>query len=46
MTGPDVLYAIEEDPAISTNGASQWGLAAIENLQLIGDSLEANAPKG
>ncbi|MGN6421686.1 MAG: exo-rhamnogalacturonan lyase family protein [Asticcacaulis sp.] len=45
VTGPNVLYTIEEDPTISTNGASQWGLAAIENLELIGDSLEVNAPK-
>jgi len=46
VAGPDVLYAIEEDPMISTNGAAQWGLAAIENLELIGDSIEASAPKG
>ncbi|MDI7776411.1 Tat pathway signal sequence domain protein [Asticcacaulis sp. EMRT-3] len=45
VTGPNVLYTILEDPTISTNGASQWGLAAIENLELIGDSVEANAPR-
>lgn len=39
VTGPDVLYTIEEDPTISTNGAAQWGLAAIANLALIGDAI-------
>ena len=39
----DVLRPIVEDPGLSTNSASQWGLAAIENLALIGDVLEEAA---
>ena len=41
--GVDVLRPIVEDPGLSTNSASQWGLAAIENLALIGDVLEEAA---
>jgi hypothetical protein len=36
---------VDEDARISTNGAAQWGLAAIENLQLIGDSVETYGAK-
>jgi hypothetical protein len=45
IEGPAVLHATDEDPQISTNGASQWGLAAIENLQLIGDTVETYGAK-
>jgi hypothetical protein len=34
IDGPDVLNNIEEAPWLSTNDASQWGLAAIQNLAL------------
>jgi len=40
ITGPEVLKPVDEDPRISTNSAAQWGLAAIENLALIGDSAD------
>jgi PcRGLX-like protein C-terminal alpha/alpha toroid domain len=39
-----VLEPIEEDPRITTNTAAQWGLAAIQNLALIGQALESAAP--
>jgi hypothetical protein len=45
IDGPTVLYPIDEDPSVSTNGAAQWGLAAIENLQLIGDTVETYGAK-
>jgi hypothetical protein len=45
IDGPAVLYPVDEDSRISTNGAAQWGLAAIENLQLIGDSVETYGAK-
>ncbi len=45
IVGPLVLHATDEDPQISTNGAAQWGLAAIENLQLIGDTVETYGTK-
>jgi len=45
IEGVDVLRPIDEDPAISTNGASQWGLAAIQNMALIGDSLDEAVQK-
>ena len=45
IDGPAVLYPVDEDARISTNGAAQWGLAAIENLQLIGDSVETYGAK-
>ena len=40
VAGPDVLNPIDEAPWISTNDASQWGLAAIQNLALVGDALD------
>ena len=43
IDGPAVLRPIDEDPALSTNGVAQWSLAAIQNLALIGDSLEEAA---
>jgi len=39
VEGPEVLNPIEEAPWVSTNAASQWGLAAIQNLALISESL-------
>lgn len=38
--GTAVLRPIEEETGYSTNGAVTWGLAAIQNLALIGDSLD------
>ncbi len=50
IAGPDVLHVTDEDPRVSTNGFAQWSLAAIENLQLVGDTVETAgakyAPKG
>ncbi|MDQ1155641.1 Tat pathway signal sequence domain protein [Brevundimonas sp. SORGH_AS_0993] len=43
--GTEVLRPIHEDPQVSTNDAAQWSLAAIENLALIGDSLEEAAAR-
>jgi hypothetical protein len=40
IEGPVVLHALDEDAQISTNGAAQWGLAAIENLSIMGDTVE------
>ena len=40
-----MLRPIHEDPQVSTNDAAQWSLAAIENLALIGDSLEEAAAR-
>lgn len=41
--GVDVIRPLVEQPAISTNDSAQWGLAAIQNLALIGDSLDEAA---
>ncbi|ESQ77470.1 hypothetical protein ABAC402_01320 [Asticcacaulis sp. AC402] len=41
IAGSDVLHPLDEDPAISTNGAAQWGLAATANLALIPQALDA-----
>ena len=40
IDGPAVLRPIDEQPGISTNGAALRGLAAIQNLALVGDSLD------
>jgi hypothetical protein len=40
ISGPSVLNPVEEAPWISTNNASQWGLAAIQNLALISDAMD------
>jgi hypothetical protein len=40
IAGSEVLKPIDEDPRISTNAAAQWGLAAIENLALVGDAAD------
>lgn len=46
IDGPDVLKPVDEDARVSTNAASQWGLAAFQNLALIGDALPAHVPAG
>lgn len=38
ITGPEVLNPIDEAAWVSTNDAAQWGLAAIQNLALIGNA--------
>lgn len=39
VDGPEVLEVVEEIPAATTNDAAQFGLAAIQNLALIGEWL-------
>ncbi|MFF8842015.1 Tat pathway signal sequence domain protein [Streptomyces sp. NPDC015127] len=39
LEGPAVLEPGYENPAISTNDTAQYGLAAIQNLALVGDRL-------
>ncbi len=39
LSGPDVLNPVDEAAWVSTNDASQWGLAAIQNLALVGKYL-------
>ncbi|TMR22178.1 Tat pathway signal sequence domain protein [Nonomuraea turkmeniaca] len=39
VDGPEVLSPLREAPFVSTNGAAQYGLAAIHNLALIGKHL-------
>ncbi|QSB15817.1 hypothetical protein JQS43_05625 [Natronosporangium hydrolyticum] len=43
VAGPTVLAPVEEAPYLGTNDAAQYGLAAIQNLALIGDSLDEAA---
>ena len=43
VTGPDSLKPVDEIASVSTNAAAQWGLAAIQNLALIGDALPQQA---
>ncbi|ATG56422.1 Tat pathway signal sequence domain protein [Brachybacterium ginsengisoli] len=40
VDGPTVLEPVDEAVFVSTNDAAQYGLAAIQNLALIGDHLE------
>ncbi|NCT84170.1 MAG: Tat pathway signal sequence domain protein [Comamonadaceae bacterium] len=40
IAGPQVLNPVEEAAWISTNDAAQWGLAAIQNLALVGEHLK------
>lgn len=40
VEGPQVLRPLLEQPGIGTNGAAQRSLAAIQNLALVGDSLD------
>jgi hypothetical protein len=44
VTGPAVLNPVDEGFGMSCNAASQWGLAAIQNLALIGEWLPAELP--
>jgi len=44
IAGPQVLRPVTEVRQLSTNGASQWGLAAIQNLALVGEYLPPLAP--
>jgi hypothetical protein len=39
IEGPEVLNPIDEAAWVSTNASSQWGLAAIQCLALIGDQM-------
>jgi hypothetical protein len=39
VVGPDVLNPVDEIPALSTNDAAQWSLAAMECLALVGDAI-------
>ncbi|WP_457420966.1 exo-rhamnogalacturonan lyase family protein [Roseateles sp. P5_E7] len=41
--GVDVIRPLDEMSSISTNDSAQWGLAGIQNLALIGDSLDEAA---
>ena len=41
VKGPDVLRPVEESPFVSSNDTAQWGLAAMECLALVGDSVPA-----
>jgi hypothetical protein len=43
VAGPAVLRPIVEETGYSTNGAVTWGLAAIQNLALIGDRADEGA---
>jgi hypothetical protein len=44
IEGPAVLSPVEEARWVSTNGAAQWALAAIQNLSLIGEYLPEPDP--
>jgi hypothetical protein len=46
IDGPAVLKPIDEVPWMGTNDAAQWGLAAIQNLALVGDALPNEFPAG
>ena len=46
IDGPGVLTPVDEVPSVSTNDASQYGLAAIQNLALIGDRLPPRPSDG
>jgi hypothetical protein len=39
VVGPAVLQPVDEAVFISTNGTAQWGLAAIQNLALVGSAI-------
>ena len=39
INGPQVLYPIDENKAISTNAVAQWGLAAIQCLAYAGKAI-------
>lgn len=40
VAGAAVLNPVNEVPWVTTNDSAQWGLAAIQNLALIGDALD------
>ncbi|MBV8034608.1 Tat pathway signal sequence domain protein [Roseateles sp.] len=40
IAGPLALNPVDEAPWISTNDTAQWGLAAIQNLALVGEHLK------
>lgn len=42
VAGPAVLNPVNEVPWVTTNETAQWGLAAIQNLALVGDALPAS----
>ena len=44
VEGPMALATFDEAVGVSTNGTAQWGLAAIQNLALIGDALPPEEP--
>lgn len=44
IEGPLALHPLDEAPRISTNGAAQGGLSAIEILELCADQLPAEVP--
>ena len=43
IDGTATLRPLIEQPNIGTNGAAQWGLSAIQNMALVGDSLDEAA---
>lgn len=45
ISGADSLNPVLETPWLNTNDVSQWGLAAIQNLALIGQDLPADDPR-
>ncbi len=45
FSGVDSLNPVEETPWMGTNDAAQWGLAAIQDLELVGDALPPNDPR-
>ena len=45
FSGADSLNPVEETPWLGTNDASQWGLAAIQNLALVGKHLPPDEPR-
>ncbi len=42
VDGASVLNPVNEVPWVTTNDTAQWGLAAIQNLALVGDALPAS----
>ena len=40
IEGPLVLNPVDEAAWVSTNDSAQWGLAAIQNLALVGVALK------
>ncbi|MES2898207.1 MAG: Tat pathway signal sequence domain protein [Pseudomonadota bacterium] len=43
VAGPSAIRALAEQSSISSNHSAQWGLAAIQNMALVGDTLEEAA---